>query len=253
MPKMLADRSSPFPLRRKEKELLPLRLRTGALDDRRETIDPQDDRYGLVASAHREQDSWSDEQHRDFWHRHLSIWRPRRGNRTNREALGFVLALARSMGISYETMIVAMPGRSRNDLRDREILDKADQMYGVLTDPLGVDEGNPRFDGPGMSVAERFAGPTHPDLIAARRCRLPRVWAEDGRGEGEAALPAPLAGWINLDLHGARGPFEGSFAPVGKASRAALREFCAALNHLLEEQPPTGHEQAEPRASARPA
>ena len=248
---MLVDHDAPASLPGKETEL-PLRLHSGALDDRRETINPQDYRYGLFASVHRDQDSWSDAQHRDFWHRHLSIWRRLRGNRSNREALGYVLALARCQGIPYKTMIHAMPGRSYDDLRDRGILAIAKQMYDVLSDPLGVDDqGKPRFDGPGMSVVERFAGPTHPDLIAARRCRLPRVWAEDDRGDEEKALPRPLCGWINLGLGpGVPGPVRGSFASIGEASRDALPEGFAALTWLLEQAPAREFDAELERAAA---
>jgi len=117
---------------------------------------------------------------------------------------------------------------ARDELRDRGVLALATRMLESVEsppDPPGLPAPE-RLDGGGWALP----GPAHPDVVAAdRRWRLPRVFAQDDRGEEEAQLPPPLAGWINLP-HRIPGPH--AFKPVGDASIAAVSEVSGALERL---------------------
>lgn len=214
-----------------------LGLRTGYLDDRRETIRAGDRRYALFSRAHAEQDDWDDAQHCDFWTVHLQLWKGLPGNRANRDAQAYVLVLARQHGFTYERMIEALPGRSREDLRDRGVFAMAERMWASI-------EGD-GLERPGMPTVSHgcggwsIPGPAHPGVIHSQRMwRLPRIYVvDDDTGDEETRLPPPMAGHQNLpqnfgDRH--------AFGTIGKASLAAVEEGCAALNALLAERASRG-------------
>jgi hypothetical protein len=208
-----------------------LGLHTGYFDDRRAELPPDSRLHVVFKAAHAKQDGWTDDEHREFWVMHLGQWPGKRGNRSNVDSLAFVLAAGASDGFTFEEVAGALDGRTREDLRDRGVLELAERMLTALEKPP-----NP----PDMPVPEprdgiwSIPGPAHPHVIAASRLwRLPRVFALDDRGEEEERLPSPLAGWINLPS-GPSSPWD--FQPVGNGSIAAIEQGARALGHLREQR-----------------
>lgn len=227
-----------------------LSLHTGRLDDRRETLDSSDRRYAIFARAYDCQDDWTDDEHRDFWTTHLPIWSGgRTGNRANRDALAFVLVLGRAQGNTYDEVISAI-GHSRDDLRDRGVIERADRMWEASAGPAPTAAEDPR---PWPQPTQRedggwsIPGPGDPDVIRCTRLwRTPRVWVddcdarEDDQTRDAALLPGPMQGRSTLppdfgDVH--------AFAPIGDASLNAVRQGQVALERIRPRfQPPTRRE-----------
>jgi hypothetical protein len=223
----LAENGPTVPLKAKEPEALG--LLTGYFDDNRAEILPDDRLYRVFATAHSKQDGWSDEAHREFWTDHLGLWRGRPRNRSNVDALAFMFATGASDGFTFEQILEELPGRTRNDLRDR-VFKRAKRMLASIERPP-APPGLPQaqtLSGGGFSIP----GPVHPDVLRAhRRWRLPRIFAPlwTSSGHEETELPPPLAGWTNLPHHVLG---RHAFEAIGDASISAVYEVDTALRRL---------------------
>ena len=208
-----------------------LGLRTGYPDDRRQELTPDLPVYAVFKSAHARQDSWTDEEHREFWVTHLGIWPGKPGNRSNVDALAFGLAAGASDGFTFDQVVAELPGRTRDDLRDRGVLERAQQMFGSIESPPAP----PSLPAPALRDGVwSIPGPAHPAVVLADRLwRLPRVFANDDQGQEEAQLPPPGAGWINLP-RSLGNPH--AFKPVGQASLGAYEEVAGALSRLRDQR-----------------
>ncbi len=162
-----------------------LRLATGAPDDARGTLRPDDgELYRLAEQALAEQDEWSDERHRGFWDALLPLWPPPPGT---------------------------VPRAERMDALTGALLTFADAFEwdrGYVADVLSLAPDSLRRMGYGRG--DRCLGwwPGTGD----RRARLPQVHHED---------EAPPEG---LPAVTARPPESAAVAAVGSAAREALRQ-----------------------------
>jgi hypothetical protein len=109
----------------------PLTVVSGYLDDRRQFVGPGHRLYASATYAYAHRDFWTDREHRAYWRAHLHLWPARKGRRQDRESLAFAVMSAKSMGVPLETFLSSI-GYSRDDLRDRHVLDMADRMRDEL-------------------------------------------------------------------------------------------------------------------------
>jgi hypothetical protein len=111
---------------------------SGYLDDHRQWVGPRHRLYASATYAYAHRDFWTDREHRDYWRAHLHLWPSRKGRRGNRESLAFAIVSAESLGMPLQRLASALQ-YTRDDLRDRNVLDLADRMRGELDDgPSGV-------------------------------------------------------------------------------------------------------------------
>jgi hypothetical protein len=104
---------------------------SGYLDDARQAIGPRHRLYASATYAYAYRDYWTDCEHRDYWRTHLHLWPGRTGRRGNRESLAFAIVSTDTLGVPVEELLSGI-GYSRDDLRDRNVLDLADRMRDEL-------------------------------------------------------------------------------------------------------------------------
>ncbi len=109
----------------------PLTVVSGYLDDRRQLVEPGHEMYAAATFAYAYRDFWTDREHRDYWRTHLHLWPSPPGRRLNRESLAFAVVNVESIGVPLEVFLEEF-GYSRDDLRDRHVLDLAERMRGEL-------------------------------------------------------------------------------------------------------------------------
>jgi hypothetical protein len=116
----------------------PLTVVSGYLDDRRQMIGPDHRLYASATYAYAYRDYWTNREHRDYWRTHLHLWPSRKGRRSDRESLAFAIVNAETIGVALDELLSAI-GYTRDDLRDRNVLDLADRMRAEIdAGPTGV-------------------------------------------------------------------------------------------------------------------
>lgn len=100
---------------------------SGYLDDHRQFVSPGDRMYASATYAYAHREYWTDREHRDYWRSHLHLWPATTGRRGNRESLAFAIISAEALEISLDELLPEI-GYSRDDLRDRNVLDLAARM-----------------------------------------------------------------------------------------------------------------------------
>jgi hypothetical protein len=106
---------------------VPLVVVSGYLDDPRRLVGPNHALYALATYAYARRDFWTDREHRDYWRAHLHMWPARKGRSGDRESLAFAITNAETLGMPVEEFVSAM-GYTKDDLRDRNVLDLAARM-----------------------------------------------------------------------------------------------------------------------------
>ena len=218
---------------RKEPKPPVFRLATGMLDDNRKPLLPSDREYAVFADAYRRQDDWGDDEHSRFWRHHLSLWEGKRGNRSNTEALAWVVFVARWRdGLDDDRELAAALQRDYNDLRDRGVFKLASDIEAWERGEITVD-GRPRPDDPTL-------GPAHPLVVQQHRLeRLPRVWVDNDSGANEYRPPPPGCGdldWRSVIV----GSGHDAWGSLGEASIDALNRGLAALANVRRARGPVG-------------
>lgn len=104
---------------------------SGYLDDPRRFVGPGHALYALATYAYARRDCWTDREHRDYWRAHLHMWPARQGRSGDRESLAFAIANAETIGMPVEEFVSAI-GYTKDDLRDRNVLDLAARMQREL-------------------------------------------------------------------------------------------------------------------------
>jgi hypothetical protein len=104
---------------------------SGYFDDRRQMLGPGHELYAVATYAYAYRDFWTDGEHRDYWRAHLHVWPAREGRRGNRESLAFAIVQARVVGQPLDETLASLAA-TRDDLRDRNVLDLAEKMHTEL-------------------------------------------------------------------------------------------------------------------------
>jgi hypothetical protein len=105
----------------------PLTVVSGYLDDSRQLVGPGHRFYASASYAYTYRNCWTDREHRDYWRSHLHFWPAKGGRPGNRESLAFAIVMAESMDVALDELLAGI-GYSRDDLRDRNVLNLAERM-----------------------------------------------------------------------------------------------------------------------------
>jgi hypothetical protein len=81
-----------------------LLVETGLLGETLRALTKTDDHYGLALNAWRYQDTWSDQQHADFWAGMHRLWPRPSGPQRVQDELAVVAGILRSCGMSEESI-----------------------------------------------------------------------------------------------------------------------------------------------------
>lgn len=87
---------------------LVLRVRTGFLDDERKPLERGHPAFHAFEAAWTQQDSWTKQEHREFWERALPDWPYRRGSRQVAEERAFWCRTLRSRGFDDDAIAEAL-------------------------------------------------------------------------------------------------------------------------------------------------
>lgn len=83
-------------------------LLTGTLDDERQSAEPGSALHRLATYAFQRRDIWDEQETREYWLAHLSLWPAREGSPSNREAKAFAYASALGLGLNPDEAAEAL-------------------------------------------------------------------------------------------------------------------------------------------------